>query len=257
MRLHEVLKKDSRDLLSIYFTAGFPSMDSMPRILQALESAGTDFVEIGIPYSDPICDGPVIQSSSQKALNNGMTLELLFEQLSTVPTNLPIILMGYYNTVLQCGIERFCERCQAVGVEHVILPDLPLEIYNDRYRDIFMNHHVNLIFLVTPQTSVDRIRLIDENSSAFIYAVSSPGTTGSQNGIGAAESYLSRLKAMELKQPVMVGFNISNAIDFQFACEYANGGIIGSAFINRIKDSNDLARDTVDFIQDIKQKIKV
>jgi len=251
MHIKEAFQNKSSGLLNIYFTAGYPELDSLPVILPALEKAGVNMVEIGLPYSDPLSDGPTIQASSARAIANGITTELIFQQLEQTDSSIPLILMGYFNSVYQFGIEEFCKRCKSAGVTGLILPDLPIEIYLDKYQALFESYDLANIFLVTPETSDDRIRLIDENSKAFIYAVSSSSTTGKSKEISGAKSYLTRLKELNLQSPLMVGFNISNADDFEFVNQYASGGIIGSAFIRHIKDSKILAADAGSFVKGI------
>lgn len=251
--LQELFQQNKKPLLNIYFTAGFPQLDSLPVLLNSLEEAGADMVEIGIPYSDPISDGPTIQHSNSIALKNGISLELIFDQLKTSSSKIPKIMMGYFNTVLQFGVETFCKKCASNGIAAVILPDLPLDIYQMKYQTIFENYGLNMIFLITPETSDERIHYIDRNSSSFIYAVSSSGTTGTKKGIQGAEDYLKRIQKLDLKSPVMVGFNISSPEDFQFASKYTRGGIIGSAFIKHLEKSKDLSQDIHQFIQYIKQ----
>jgi tryptophan synthase alpha chain len=254
MTIREVFKNQKQPLLNIYFTAGFPQKESLLEILPALEMAGADIVEVGIPYSDPLSDGPTIQNSSAVALSNGISVDEIFDQLSTSSTNLPLVMMGYFNTVLQYGLEKFCKKCSECGVSGIILPDLPMDIYEEQYKATFEKYNLSNVFLVTPETSVGRIRLIDNLSDAFIYAVSSSSTTGTQKGIRDAEAYLERLQKMNLKTPVMVGFNIGNAADFQFASSYSQGGIIGSAYIKHIANSTDLTKDTQEFIHSILQQ---
>ncbi len=252
MRLEELLKQETKPLLSIYFSAGFPQIDSLPVLLESLESAGADMVEIGIPYSDPISDGPTIQHSNSIALENGISLELIFQQLESSSTTIPKIMMGYFNSILQFGVEAFCERCSETGITGIILPDLPLEIYQKKYQKTFEKHQLSFILLITPETSEERIRLIDNHSTSFIYAVSSAGTTGTKKGIQGAKKYLQKIQSLNLKTPVMVGFNISRPEDFKFASKYTRGGIIGSAFIKHIENSNHLSQDTHQFIKYIK-----
>jgi len=249
MTIRELFKQAKNPLLNIYFTAGFPELDSMPVLLEALAAAGVDMVEIGIPYSDPLSDGPVIQNSSSIALKNGINLQLIFDQLTTNPTDFPKIMMGYFNTVLQYGMNNFCRDCEKTGVSGVILPDLPIDIYLKNYRAIFEKTGLSNIFLITPETSEERIRYIDKHSTSLLYAVSSSSTTGKKQGIRDAESYLNRISKMQLKHPIMVGFNISTPEDFAFAGQYARGGIIGSAFIKHISVGNDLAGDTAAFVK--------
>lgn len=233
-KLKQVFQSGRERLLSIYFTAGYPTKDSIGEILVTLEKAKVDFVEVGIPYSDPLCDGPTIQASGEKALANGIKVTDIFDQLEASQSSLPIVMMGYFNPVLQFGIERFCERCHRLGIHHVILPDLPIELYNNVYRSTFNRYLVDLIFLVTPQTTPERIREIDDQSSNFIYAVSTSSTTGSAVGIQGAETYLDQLAKMNLKTDIMVGFNIATNEDLNFVSRFARGGIIGSAFIKQL-----------------------
>lgn len=240
-------------LLNIYITAGYPKIDSLPTIIQALEDSGVDIIEIGLPYSDPLSDGPVIQNSNSIALQNGMTTHLLFEQLGSYKAQIPIILMGYFNSVFQYGVERFCQHCQLNAVKGVILPDLPSEEFQEKYKHLFDKYGISLIFLVTPQTSEDRIRTIDAYDSTFIYAVSSSSTTGKNKNIQEAEKYLARLKAMKLTTPLMVGFNIRTKEDFDFVSKYSSGGIIGSAFVRHLSNSQSITEDTKQFVQSIKQ----
>lgn len=253
MNIKELFKLKKESLLNIYFTAGYPGIDSMPILLDNLYDSGVDMVEIGIPYSDPLSDGPTIQGSNSIALKNGISLSLIFEQLRDHPTEIPKIMMGYFNSVLQFGVERFCQECFACGVSGVILPDLPMDLWIEKYKSIFDNYDLSNIFLITPETNDERIRFIDQHSTSFIYAVSSSGMTGGEQGIQGAESYLKRIKQLSLEHPLMVGFNISKATDFDFACEYAHGGIIGSAFIKHIANSKNLVQDTHNFISSILQ----
>lgn len=252
MTLQKLFNDRKGPLLNIYFTAGFPKLGSMPEILSGLEEAGVDMVEIGMPYSDPLSDGPTIQNSSSIAIKNGITTDLIFEQLANCSSNIPKIMMGYFNAVYQYGIEKFCQKCNAIGVSGVILPDLPLDIYQEKYQIIFEKYELAMIFLITPETSETRIRYIDECSNSFIYAVSSSSTTGNGTVIQSAKTYLSKLKAMNLKSPLMVGFNICTKKDFDFISNYTAGGIIGSAFIKHITGSKNLKQDTQTFIQSIR-----
>jgi len=252
MTLKELLSEKQNGLLNIYFTAGFPQLNSLPVLLESLEEAGADMVEIGIPFSDPISDGPTIQQSNSKALENGIYLDLIFQQLESSSAKIPKIMMGYFNSVLQFGVEDFCIRCQKTGISGLILPDLPLEIYQQKYKSIFNKYGLHFILLITPETSNERIRTIDKNSSAFIYAVSSSGTTGTKKGIQGAGKYLQRIQELQLKHPVLVGFNIGGPEDFQFANRYGQGAIIGSAFIKHISTSKDLKKACKTFISYIK-----
>jgi tryptophan synthase alpha chain len=214
--IRNLFEQKKEPLLNLYFTAGFPALESMPEILTGMQEGGTDMVEIGISYSDPISDGPTIQNSNSIAIKNGITTDLIFQQLSTCTSTIPKIMMGYFNLVFLYGIEKFCKNCQENGIQDVILPDLPLSIYQEKYQVTFEKYGIALIFLITPETSEERIRYIDNCSTSFIYAVSSSSTTGKGTGIKSAENYLSRLQKMNLKSPIMVGFNISSKADFDF-----------------------------------------
>ncbi len=233
-RLQQLFQQQKKDILSIYYTAGYPNLNDTLAIAQALEKAGADFLEIGFPYSDPVADGPVIQASSKQALDNGMTLHLLFEQLKDLrkTIKIPILLMGYVNPVLQFGVANFCKACKEVGVDGCIIPDLPMYEYEEMYQPIFEANGISNIFLVTPQTSDERIRKIDSLSNAFIYLLSSAATTGKNLDVSAnARTYFKRIKSMELNNPLMIGFGISDKATFDSANEYASGAIIGSAFV--------------------------
>ena len=250
-RLQELFQKKQNNLLSIYYTAGYPNLTDTIAIAEALERAGAKFLEIGFPYSDPVADGPVIQASSKQALDSGMTLNLLFEQLKDLRkrVNIPILLMGYVNVVLQYGVEEFCKKCQEVGVDGCIIPDLPMYEYEELYRPIFEMYGLSNIFLVTPQTSDERIRKIDGLSNAFIYLVSSSATTGSNLAVSDHSSkYFKRIADMNLKNPIMIGFGISNKETFQAASQYASGAIIGSSFVKAL-DKDNLASSITTFMQ--------
>ncbi|MGB3616631.1 MAG: tryptophan synthase subunit alpha, partial [Catalinimonas sp.] len=245
-RIQRVFQTKRRDVLSVYFTAGFPQTDDTRTVISALADAGADLIEIGVPFSDPIADGPTIQQSNQRALDGGMTLHRLFEQLEGVrdEVDVPLILMGYLNPMIQFGMEAFCKRCAAVGVDGLILPDLPLPVYDREYAALFRRYGLLNIFLVTPQTSEARIRRIDEVSDGFIYLVSTAGTTGARAGIsGEQEAYFARVRAMELENPTLIGFGISDRSTFEQACRHANGAIIGSAFIPLLEGSKDQPAD--------------
>ena len=240
-RLNKLFANKKHALLSIYFTAGYPEIDSTLKIAEALEKAGADFLEIGFPYSDPLADGPVIQQSSQKALENGMTVELLFEQLKDLRkrVSIPVLLMGYFNPVLQYGVENFCKSCADVGVDGVIVPDLPMYEYEGMYKNCFKSNGISNIFLITPQTSDERIRKIDELSDGFIYLLSSSSTTGKNLALNdEAENYFSRIRNMDLRNPTMIGFGISDKASFQKAAEYTRGAIVGSAFVRILGEEN-------------------
>ncbi len=239
-RLEILFQKKKNNILSIFTTAGYPKLNDTLPIVKALQEAGVDFIEIGIPFSDPLADGPVIQESSTVALENGMTLKLLLSQMEAIrkEVTLPILLMGYINPVLQYGIEKFAKKCSEVGVDGIIIPDLPMQEYLDDYKQVFDQYNLKNIFLVTPQTSEERIRFIDAHSNGFIYLVSSSSTTGKKTGIDGAEEYLSRIQKMNLKSPTIVGFNISNKESFQKATQYASGAIIGSAFVKAVNNTD-------------------
>lgn len=240
-RLNELFQKKKEPLLSIYFTAGYPNLNSTLDIAEALEKAGADFIEIGFPYSDPLADGPVIQNSSQKALQNGMNLNVLFQQLKDLRNrvSIPVLLMGYINPVLQFGVKNFCAACADAGVDGIIVPDLPMDEYEDLYKDHFINNKLSNIFLVTPHTSDERIRKIDELSNSFIYLLSSSSTTGKNLAVSdAADNYFSRIREMKLKNPTMIGFGISDHQSFNKAAEYTRGAIVGSAFVKFLDTEN-------------------
>lgn len=233
-RLNHLFATKKDNLLSIYYTAGYPAINTTIDIAEALEKAGADFLEIGFPYSDPVADGPTIQNSSQQALDNGMTLNLLFEQLKDLRkrVTIPILLMGYVNPIVQYGVERFCKAAAAAGVDGVIVPDLPMYEYESMYSGFFKDNNLSNIFLVTPQTAEERIRKIDELSNSFIYLLSSSSITGGNlNVSNSIEDYYKRVKAMQLNNPTIIGFGISNNETFTKACQYANGAIVGSAFV--------------------------
>ena len=241
-------QKDQR-VLNIYCTAGYPQKESLPEVIRSLQDSGADIIEIGIPYSDPIADGPVIQQSNMDALKNGMTLQLLFEQLNKIKMQVPVVLMGYLNPVMQYGIERFCKDAAAAGVSAVILPDMPMYEYEKFYKKIFSKYLLSFIFLVTPQTSDERIRNADELSSGFLYAVSSSSTTGSAVNTEEQAAYFKRLSAMKLKNPVLIGFGIGDRETFDAACEYAAGAICGSAYIRALSKGADIQTTTKVFIE--------
>lgn len=257
MSTHNIFSnKDKKELMSIYFTAGYPELNSTVDIAERLEQAGVDFLEIGFPYSDPIADGPVIQQSSEVALKNGMTLEVLFQQLKNLRerVSIPIFLMGYFNPVLQYGVERFCKSCQEVGINGAIIPDLPMYEYEALYKDVFESHGISNIFLITPQTSTERIRKIDQLSTNFIYVLSANATTGKDLAVNnASEQYFQRLKDMELNNPLVIGFGISNAETFHKATSYAKGAILGTAFVRTLANP-DYLKGIAPFIGSIRQE---
>jgi tryptophan synthase alpha chain len=244
-RIDEVFSKKKKGVLNIYFTAGYPKINDTLRIARTLEAAGVDIIEIGIPYSDPIADGPTIQDSSQKALDAGMSLKLLMRQLQDLRKHIkiPVILMGYINPVLQYGFTKFCQDCKEVGIDGVILPDLPMQEYAEMYQVTFEEYGIYNIFLMTPQTSEKRVLQINEASKGFTYMVSSASITGAKQEVSQAQiDYFERIQKMKLSVQRLIGFGISNKETFDNACQYASGAIIGSAFINQLnKDDSDEA----------------
>jgi tryptophan synthase alpha chain len=249
-RIKELFQK-KKDILSIYYTAGYPSLRDTVTIAEALQKSGADLLEIGFPYSDPVADGPTIQASSKQALDNGMDLKLLFEQLKELRSKvtIPVLLMGYVNPMLQFGVENFCKACVEVGVDGCIVPDLPMIEYEELYESVFAAHGLSNIFLVTPQTSTERIHKIDGLSNGFIYLLSSSATTGQNLQVGdTTEAYFSRIADLKLKNPTMIGFGISSKETFDKACQYANGAIIGSAFVKAL-DAADVRGSIKTFMQ--------
>ena len=249
-RINQKLKENKK-LLSIYFTAGYPKIDDTVSIIQNLEKSGVDMIEIGLPFSDPLADGPTIQASSTQALKNGMTTEVLFDQLKDIrqSVSIPLIIMGYFNPMLQYGVEAFCKKCKELGIDGLIIPDLPVDVYHDQYKSIFEKYGLINVFLITPQTSDERIRYIDSVSNGFIYMVSSASTTGTRSGFGEEQTnYFKRIADMNLNNTQIVGFGISNNKTFKQATAYAKGAIIGSAFIkhltnNRIKKIDSFVKE--------------
>lgn len=246
---------EKKNILNIYFTAGFPQLDDTVPIIKDLQRAGVDMIEIGVPFSDPLADGETIQKSGLQAIDNGMTLSLLFEQLQGIrkEVDIPLLLMGYLNPVLQFGIENFCKKCAEVGIDGVILPDLPLREYVEEYQALFEKYNLANVFLITPQTSEQRIRQIDEVAKGFIYIVSTASTTGTKSGTTDSQiPYFKRVKAMNLKTPTLIGFGISDKQSFEKANQYADGAIIGSAFIKMLAQSTDLEQDIEKFVKSIR-----
>jgi len=238
-RLNALFNTKKDNLLSIYYTAGYPELDTTLDIAEALEKAGVDFLEIGFPYSDPVADGPVIQHSSEIALQNGMNLNVLFEQLKDFRkrVSIPIMLMGYFNPIVQYGVERFCKKAAQVGVDGLIVPDLPIYEYEMLYAEIFKRNRLSNIFMVTPQTSEERIRKIDKLSNSFIYLLSSSSITGTALQLSVnIEDYYKRIKAMNLNNPVIIGFGITDQKSFDKACEYASGAIVGTRFVKLLEE---------------------
>ena len=239
-RINELFQRKQQKVLNVYCTAGYPQLNSTVDVMKYLQANGADLIELGMPYSDPLADGPVIQASSAKALQNGMTISKLFEHLKDFRKEIkvPVVLMGYLNPLLQYGFENFCAKAAEVGVDGLIIPDIPMYEYETEYGEIIKKYNLDFIFLVTPETSEERIKKLDELSSGFLYAVSSSSITGSDKDFSSVENYLKRLKEMKLKNPILVGFGIKDKSTFQTACKYANGAIIGSAYIKAIENSN-------------------
>ena len=252
-RIKDLFERKSNRVLNVYCTAGYPQLNSTLDVMKALQDNGADLIELGMPYSDPLADGPVIQNSSLVALANGMTIETLFAQLKDARKEItvPIILMGYMNPVLQYGFERFCKEAAAVGVDGLILPDLPEYEFETEYGAIIKANGLDFIFLVTPETSEERIKKLDSLSTGFLYAVSSSSTTGSDKNMTDVNAYLQKLKAMQLKNPVLVGFGIKDKQTFDTACANANGAIIGTAYIKALEGTNDVTATTKAFLKAI------
>lgn len=252
-RINQKLNEDKK-LLSIYFTAGYPNLNDTVTIIENLEKSGVDMIEIGLPFSDPLADGPTIQASSTEALNNGMTTEVLFKQLKDVrkTVSIPLIIMGYFNPMLQYGVEAFCKKCQEIGIDGLIIPDLPVDVYNEHYKSTFEKYGLINVFLITPQTSKERIQFIDSISNGFIYMVSSASVTGSSKGFGDTQTnYFKRIAYMQLNNPQIVGFGINNNDTFTQATTYAKGAIIGSAFIKHLSKNG--VNKIEDFISSVRK----
>jgi tryptophan synthase alpha chain len=252
-KIDELFRKKQENILSVYCTAGFPKLDDTISVLKALQESGADMIELGMPYSDPLADGPVIQHSSSIALANGMTIKKLFEQLKDLRKDirLPVLLMGYMNPILQYGFGRFCADAEAVGVDGLILPDLPMYEYETEYGQIIRKHHLDFVFLVTPETADERIKTLDRLTSGFIYAVSSSSTTGKEKNMDHVQRYLRRLKGLKLKNPILVGFGIKDKASFNNACREANGAIIGTAFIKALETGLPIKNSVKQFMDGI------
>lgn len=252
-RIEELFKRKQRKVLNMYCTAGFPKLDSTLEVMKLLQNNGADLIELGMPYSDPLADGEVIQQSGAVALKNGMTIAILFEQLKDMRSTItvPVILMGYMNPVIQYGFENFCAKAAEVGVDGLILPDLPMYEFETEYGQIIKKYSLNLIFLVTPETKEERVRKIDELSSGFLYAVSSSSTTGNNKDISEQEPYFKKLQDMKLRNPILVGFGIRDKQTFESACKYTNGAIIASAYIKALGNGKDVNTVTKEFLQTI------
>ncbi|HRI20429.1 MAG TPA: tryptophan synthase subunit alpha [Panacibacter sp.] len=261
-RLEKLFQRKKEKVLNVYCTAGYPQLDSTVKVMKALQDNGVDLIELGMPYSDPLADGPVIQASGSKALENGMTIEKLFEQLKGFRSSplgagghgiyVPVILMGYMNPVLQFGFEKFCQYCADAPIDGLILPDLPEHEYETEYGAIIQRYGLDFIFLVTPETSEERIRKLDSLSRGFLYAVSSSSITGSDKDFSAVEKYLQRLQNMNFKNPILVGFGIKDKNTFDTACKHANGAIIGTAYIKALENTDDIEKTTKEFLNGIK-----
>jgi tryptophan synthase alpha chain len=254
-RIDTCFQQKKKNILSVYFTAGFPALNDTMRVIRALEKHGADMIEIGMPFSDPVADGPVIQASSKKALENGMSLAVLFDQLKDLrnTTQLPVILMGYMNPVYKMGWDKFLKSCHEVGVDGLILPDFPPEEYKEEYQEKFRSYDIYNILLITPQTSEKRIRYLDGLSEGFVYMVSSYSTTGVQNGFGKEQTdYFNRINEMKLKNPRMIGFGISDSETFSIASKYASGGIIGTAFVRMLLQDEGMDAKVGGFLREIR-----
>lgn len=248
-RINQLFSAKQKDILSIYFCAGFPTLEGTVNTIKALEKKGVNMIEIGIPFSDPMADGPVIQHAATCALKNGMTLNLLFDQLKDIrkEVHIPLVLMGYLNPIMQYGFENFCRTCRETGIDGVIIPDLPFKDYMEEFRPIAEKQDVKVIMLITPETSEERIRLIDEHTDGFIYMVSSAAITGAQNDFNAQkQAYFQRISGMNLRNPRMIGFGISNKQTFETASAHAAGAIIGSKFVTLLDEENGDAEKATD-----------
>ena len=256
-RINQLFQTKNNNILSLYFCAGSPTLDGTVSVLQTLEQRGIDMVEIGIPFSDPMADGPVIQTAATKALRNGMSLKLLFSQLQNIrqTVHIPLILMGYLNPVIQFGFENFCKKCVEVGVDGMILPDLPFKDYMEQYKPIADKYDVRIIMLITPETSEERIRFIDEHTDGFIYMVSSAATTGAQQSFNdEKQAYFNRVHAMNLRNPLMIGFGISNKQTLDAAHANAQGAIIGSKFVQLLDEASGDAEKAMEKLNDCLSK---
>lgn len=254
-RIIELFNRKKEKVLNVYCTAGFPNLDSTLEVMKALEENGADMIELGIPYSDPLADGPVIQHSGSIALNNGMTIKNLFEQLVNFRKEItvPVLLMGYMNPVLQYGFEKFCTDAASAGIDGLIFPDLPEYEFGNEYGASIKKHGLDFVFLVTPETTNERIKKLDELSSGFLYAVSSSSTTGSDKNMTNVELYLEKLQNLQLKNPVLVGFGIKDKATFEAACSHARGAIIGTAYIKALEKNGSIAENTRVFLSSILQ----
>jgi tryptophan synthase alpha chain len=252
-RLKQLFDRKRSNVLGVYYTAGFPELNSTMELMRALQDNAVDMIELGMPYSDPLADGPVIQASGSKALQNGMSIARLFDQLREMRASIriPVLLMGYLNPILQYGFEKFCEAAAAAGVDGLILPDLPIYEFETEYGPIIKKHGLDFVFLVTPETSGERIRKVDALSTGFLYAVSSSSTTGGSQNLASQQDYFRRLSTLGLTNPVVVGFGVRDKASFEAACRHSNGAIIGTAFIRAIEQAPDIRKATKEFIGNI------
>lgn len=256
--IQQLFKQKQNNILSVFFIAGFPQLEDTFTIIRALSKNGADLIEVGMPYSDPVADGPVIEEADAVALQNGMTIKKLFEQLQQLhpekESKAPLLLMGYLNPVMQYGFEKFCNDAAACGISGLIIPDLPPDIYKEQYQKFVESSGLQMIFLITPETDDNRIRMIDSISTGFIYAVSSSSITGRDTDENKKEAYFKRLQAMKLHNPILVGFGIKDANTFRQACRYTNGAISGTAYINQLKSGGDIDKITAGFIRSFHNK---
>ncbi len=252
-KLELVFKEKSKRILNVYCTAGYPSLDSTMKVMASLQKNGADIIELGMPYSDPLADGEVIQVSSIKALANGMNIAVLFEQIQDMRKSItiPVILMGYMNPILQYGFEAFCKKAKEVGIDGLILPDLPLFEFEDSYGKIITENNLDFIFLVTPETPDQRVKKLDSLSNGFLYAVSSSATTGKDKDFNVVAQYLQKLQAMQLKNPILVGFGIKDKATFDAATVHTQGAIIGSAYIQQLTKGGDIETTTSQFLNSV------
>jgi len=254
-KIDQLFAEKKGKILSAYFTAGFPQLEDTMLIMRSLQEGGADMIEVGIPFSDPVADGPTIQQSNKIALDNGVTLKKIFEQINQVKEkiHIPVLLMGYLNPIYQYGIRKFCQDCSKAGVSGLIIPDLPINEYQNNYQDIFESNGLFNIFLITPETSHDRLEVIDNISHGFIYMVSASSTTGARKGLKAEQiNYFKRIRKMNLKTPRLIGFGISDKNSFTIASQYAHGAIIGSAIIKLLAETKNIENDIISYIRSVK-----
>ncbi len=254
-RINQLFEAKNKNIVSVYYPAGFPKLNDTLNVMAELQASGVDMIELGIPFSDPMADGEIIQEAATTALENGISLALIFEQLSAMrkTIKIPIILMGYLNPIMQYGFEKFCQDCNRVGVDGVIIPDLPFTVYINEYKKIALRYDIKVVMFVTPETSTERIRLMDKESSSFIYMVSTSGTTGIKDGFSTEQKeYFNRIDSMNLKNPRLIGFGISNKATFESASKYSSGAIIGSYFVRLLKNKS--IKDSVKELMEVFQR---